>query len=199
MSVGTKESSDGREVTTVGTSRDVPTEGGFDDFYRREYGAICAYLRSAGAEWEEARDVAQDAMMLLTRQWSSVEQPWAWLRTVAMRIFLKKRDAEARDLRRWLRDLPSLIRDLDDETSDLGFVGHAGAPADQTLLHRVVLDAIGRMPQHRRTVSVLYFMEDWTTTQIADYMGVSQSTVRSHVQAARDQLQRLVEREVYPY
>lgn len=44
------------------------------------------------------------------------------------------------------------------------------------------------MPQVRQRVAFLKWGEEWSSAEIADLLGISQSTVRAHLKLARDEL-----------
>jgi RNA polymerase sigma-70 factor, ECF subfamily len=47
---------------------------------------------------------------------------------------------------------------------------------------------IAKMPEARQRVAFLRWGEEWTSAEIAELLGVSQSTVRAHLKLARDEL-----------
>jgi RNA polymerase sigma factor (sigma-70 family) len=58
----------------------------------------------------------------------------------------------------------------------------------------VVRDCLDRQPPRRRAVGVLYLLEEFEYPEIAETLGMSCSTVRSHVQRLREALQPLINR-----
>ena len=44
------------------------------------------------------------------------------------------------------------------------------------------------MPKTRQRIAFLKWGEDWSSAEIAELMGISQSTVRAHLKLARDEL-----------
>lgn len=49
-------------------------------------------------------------------------------------------------------------------------------------------DRIAKMPEARQRVAFLRWGEEWSSAEIADLLGISQSTVRAHLKLARDEL-----------
>jgi RNA polymerase sigma factor (sigma-70 family) len=47
---------------------------------------------------------------------------------------------------------------------------------------------IAKMPEVRQRVACLRWGEEWSSGEIAELLGISQSTVRAHLKAARDEL-----------
>ena len=72
--------------------------------------------------------------------------------------------------------------------------GRSG-PAQEThnrALSSIVLqrcwDRIAEMPEARQRIAFLKWSEEWTSSEIADLLGISQSTVRAQLKLARDDL-----------
>jgi RNA polymerase sigma-70 factor (ECF subfamily) len=57
-------------------------------------------------------------------------------------------------------------------------------------------DRIAKMPAARQRVAFLKWGEDWSSADIADLLGITQSTVRAHLKLARDELAEEVGPEV---
>ena len=53
-------------------------------------------------------------------------------------------------------------------------------------------EMIRMMPEARQRVAFLKWGEDWSTAEIAELMGIKQSTVRVHLKLARDELMAAV-------
>jgi RNA polymerase sigma-70 factor (ECF subfamily) len=49
-------------------------------------------------------------------------------------------------------------------------------------------DRIAKMPAARQRVAFLRWGEEWSSAEVAELLGVSQSTVRAHLKLARDEL-----------
>lgn len=49
-------------------------------------------------------------------------------------------------------------------------------------------DRIAKMPETRQRVAFLKWGEEWSSAEIAELLGISQSTVRVHLKLARDEL-----------
>ena len=58
----------------------------------------------------------------------------------------------------------------------------------------VVRDFLDRQPLRRRAVGALYFLEGFDYIEIAEVLGMSRSTARTHVQRLRGTLQPLIDR-----
>lgn len=72
-------------------------------------------------------------------------------------------------------------------------------PGNQALGRIALLkcwSAITQMPATRREVAYLRWYREWTTSEIAECMGIAPTTVRGHVKMARDELFAQVGAEV---
>ncbi|MEU8138193.1 RNA polymerase sigma factor [Streptodolium elevatio] len=54
-------------------------------FYRQEFTALCRFLYRRGADFDDVRDIAQEAMQDLWLQWDAIYAPRSWIRVVASR------------------------------------------------------------------------------------------------------------------
>ena len=61
------------------------TGNGFDLFFRERFARTVVLLIAMGASRADAEDAAQEAMVLAWRQWDSVHEPSAWVRTANAR------------------------------------------------------------------------------------------------------------------
>jgi len=66
------------------------------------------------------------------------------------------------------------------------------ALADQNLNEQELLDLIGELPVGYRTVFNLYAIEGYTHSEIAELMGITESTSKSQLHRARALLQKMV-------
>lgn len=148
---------------------------GFDDFFREHFLRLVLFVMKLGASREEAEDAAQEAMCRAYRYWSEIDSPPAWTRVVAERVFLS-----------------SSVRARKEQ--NMAVTWNASEPATgPPLLHGEageVLKALGRLPYWQRKVMAWHY-DGYTAREIADITGKPESTIRSHLRHAREQL-RLV-------
>ena len=62
---------------------------GFDSFFRERFGRTVVLLIAMGADQADAEDATQEAMILAWNQWCMIHEPAAWVRTVAVRTYLR--------------------------------------------------------------------------------------------------------------
>ena len=145
-------------------------------------GRLIAVLRGLGASEPDAEEVVQEAFARLLVHWDqarSFDEPVAWVRTVAVRIFISRQRRHSSDRRAVLR-----------------LVGRRVAPPVEPNVERLVMaQALARLPGLQRTVLVLHYMEDLPVEAIARTLDVPVGTVKSRLSRGRDALQDLLNTE----
>jgi RNA polymerase sigma-70 factor (ECF subfamily) len=147
----------------------------FTEFYQASYGRVVALVAAVVGERHQAEDIAQEAFARALTRWSRVARydlPEAWVRRVALRLTI--------DAHRRTRRAALLSRRL---------AGPRGEVADP-LAATALSVALMRLPLPQRQAVVLYYLADLPVNDIARDCGVSVSTVRTRLAAARQRLER---------
>lgn len=142
----------------------------FSVFYRREYAGVTTLTMVLTRSPAAAEDLSQDAFLRAHRDWDRVgryEHPGAWVRRVATNLALsrfRRLRAEARALLR----LAGIERsgELDSEATE--FWGE-----------------VRRLPRRQAQVVALHYVEDRSVDDIADTLGITAASVKTHLQRAR--------------
>jgi RNA polymerase sigma-70 factor (ECF subfamily) len=123
-----------------------------------------------GASKADAEDVVQEAMLEALVHWDKIGEPVPWLRTVVLRKYW----ALARNRK---LEVPLEEAGVDDPVtgSDLGIY------ADE---EQQVLRVLRELPSQQRAVTALCY-DGMETHEIAELVGISPATVRSHLRHAR--------------
>ncbi len=100
------------------------------------------------------------------------------------------RSRSFRDSRRALRDTDSLDRQRpEDSTHPAELLPDSGGGAEQDLVacerRRSVREAVDSLGEPRRTVVSMFYSQDRSYSEIAEALGVSPTTVKRHLGAAR--------------
>ena len=125
-----------------------------------------------------AEDITQDAFVQLLLHWRKVsgyERPDAWVRRVAIRLAIRHLRRESR--RSWVE-------------------GAADQPVSATEPDPDLAAAVRTLPPKQRAVLVLFYFEDRPMKEIAELMGISESTGFVHLHRARSRLASLLGEEV---
>jgi RNA polymerase sigma factor (sigma-70 family) len=159
----------------------------FVDFYKttshRTFGT--AY-RAAGGNSYVAEDATQEAYMVMLKRWLDNKKPEGDLCRYVVGIAVRKvvDFYRSRD-----REVPLEV-EHDWGSHEPGY----GKVLDTRTVLPVVRDLLDRQPLRRRAVGVLYFLEEFDYPEIAETLGISCSTARTHVQRLREVLQPLIDR-----
>jgi RNA polymerase sigma factor (sigma-70 family) len=143
----------------------------FDEFYRAEMATLVRFVRRYGADVYAAADAAQDAFAEAYPQWNTIENPRAWLRLVACRIYYRRR----------LRETPvEEVPDrpvIYDDTVELREQG------------RRVFEALAALPERQRQV-MAWHLDGYDNTEIAQHLRITEAAVRQNLCRGRKALKR---------
>jgi RNA polymerase sigma factor (sigma-70 family) len=156
--------------TVPGTSA---AEAAFEGFYRAEFRAVVAVVHSLTGRRDVAEEIAQDAFVITHDRWSRVagyDRPGDFVRRVALNralSALRRRGAEHRALERWQ--------------------GRAAAPPDDVRAddETGLWAAVRRLPARQAQAVALLYVEDQPIPRIAEILGCSENTVKTHLKRAR--------------
>jgi RNA polymerase sigma factor (sigma-70 family) len=152
----------------------------FDTFFREQFSRIVVLLISIGASQSTAEDATQEAMILAWNQWASIREPTAWVRTVAVRSFL-----------RIVRGNGAQMVPLDESIPDpVGNDGLGNFEEEQ----QQVLRLLRALPAGQRAVTALYY-DGLNCEEIAEVLGKRPATVRSNLRYARESLREVIASE----
>lgn len=125
-------------------------------------------------DWNLAQDAAQEACVIVLRKVRSLRRPAAfdsWLYRIVMRECARVRRRHKSEQR------PAFERSLD--TFD-------AATLD-------VWKALAALPDDLRDVTILFYIEDFTSAEIAAVLGIAHPTIRTRLTRARERLRSLLQ------
>lgn len=156
------------------------------DAYRAHYRKLVGQLYALTRDLAEAQDVVHEAYaraLARPARFLAVQDPEAWLRTVAMNV------ARTRYRRRWILDRLLLA----------GRVDRPEQTVPDLSPDRVVLvAALRRLPRRTREAIVLHHLADLPVDEVAVALGVSAGTVKSRLSRGRAALARHLADEPNP-
>ncbi len=158
--------------------RRVVADTSFEGFYRRYFPRAVA-LAHALAGSRVAEDIAQEALWATFKRWDELEAPERWLfRVVAnrSRSVLRRSYAEARAIRRLAGRTRDVV-ELPEPTEEFWAV-------------------VRRLPRRQAQTVALVFIEDLSTSDVAEILGCAEATVRVHLHRAKQRLAERFEAEV---
>jgi RNA polymerase sigma-70 factor (sigma-E family) len=152
------------------------------ELFETEYRSLVGLAALLVDERAAAEDVVQEAFVRLHRSWSKLRDPAsapAWLRSTVLN--LARSGLRRRLLARRLPHVPQ----PDSASAEAG----ALARADR----RAVLDALRALPRRQHEVLALRYFADHSEQEIADLLGISPGSVKTHAHrgltALRDALE----------
>jgi len=143
----------------------------FETFYASTYPAVVRLTFVLTGRLATAEELAQEAFVAAFDRWNTVgrmDQPGAWVRRVAtnraISAWRRLRGEAAVARRLWNERTPAmLIPERDEE----------------------VWEAVRKLPRRQSQVVALIVVEDRTTREVADILGCSEDSVRTHLRRAR--------------
>jgi RNA polymerase sigma factor (sigma-70 family) len=151
-----------------------PPDGGSEDFFRAHYRDLVRHLMYRGASKEDAQDAVGESLETLLRHWDTVEDPLAWSKTVAFRIFLKKRRHLAREC----------LTAVGDDGADLEFDDPALSLWED---REWVMQWLKGLPPRQAEVIAL-MVDGWTRAEISDFFDRAPEAIRQSIHEARKRL-----------
>lgn len=170
------------QVVEVGLTE---READFAAFFRAEYPGIVALATAVTGDRQAGEDVAAETMSRAYQRWERVsdfERPGAWARRVAINLLHSRRRRLGSEVRALLRLRSGTEPGVDDGSDRV-----AGADRFQQLL--------APLAPRQRTAAALHYLDDLPVAEIADLMGCTEGTVKSHLHAARAAIARTIEEQ----
>ena len=153
---------------------DELTSAAFETFFRREYPAMVALAAAVSRTPHTAEDLAQEAMLRARRHWDRIgafDKPGTWVRRVTINLSVDSRRGVVREAKARLA----------------WWEGREPTEQPQALDPDLLVALHALSPQQRAAVS-LHYLEDRSTSEIADLLGCSESTARVHLHRGRQAL-----------
>ena len=163
--------------------------GAFDQFVSRYGDKLYGFSVRMCGEREDARDTVQDTLFQAYRSLKELKEPKAlrsWLYRVASNACLMKRRKGKFEPEREL-SLEELMP-WDASGASLEIPDGSGLPEEEVLreeARRKVREAIRALPAHYRIVLVLRDMEHLSTKEVAESLGLPETTVKMRLHRAR--------------
>lgn len=145
----------------------------FEQFYAAEFDRVFDSAYSYSGDQQAALDASQEAFARAFARWRRLSRhDWAgaWVTTTALNVLRRTFRSAARE-----RPTP------------LGNV--AADPAQRVDL----LAALRSLPPRQRQAATLFYVADLPVFVVAEAMGLSEGTVKSHLSRAREHMRRRLE------
>ncbi len=170
----------GKAPATTGDIPVIAAVEEFDRFYTRELPGVLALCYAVTRGRQHAEEVAQEAFYRAYRDWQDIgrlDHRAAWIRRVALNLSYSR-------LRRWRAEARALVR-----------LGPAVAAPEITPETESYWEHVRALPPRQAQVTALAILEDRSTADIAEILGIEESTVRVHLARARKKLASALDEE----
>jgi RNA polymerase sigma factor, sigma-70 family len=161
--------------------RSAAVVAAYTAFYRAQTSGLVRFLVWMGARLPDAADIAQEAMIEAYRRWETIEQPKAWIRRIASRLYLRR-----------LAVVEEPVEQMD---------GRPLLPASHDLTeweqHAEIRRLLALLPPRQRQV-LAWTYDGYQPHEIADELGITPEAVRSSLKLARRTLAEQLPRENGP-
>ena len=145
----------------------------FEEFAAARMPAVLKFAAVLAGDRATAEDLAQEVLIRAYSRWDRIgglDRPELYVRKMILNEFLSWR-------RRSARQIPAGDRTLEP-------VNSAPDHATEYTEREALLGELGKLPRRQRAVLVLRYYEDRADTEIAELLGCSPGTVRSHASRA---------------
>jgi RNA polymerase sigma-70 factor (ECF subfamily) len=158
--------------------RDRDFEAAVREHARHVYRVAQVVLRNH----HDAEDAVQETFMRLLRQkgsWAGIHNPRAWLGKTAWRVALDRR-------------LQAVAVSLEEAADVVATLRASGASAEEIAAHSQMLALVERLiaslPKELRDPLTLSTVEELTSAEIGDVLGIPEGSVRERISRARNLL-----------
>jgi RNA polymerase sigma-70 factor (ECF subfamily) len=165
---------------TARPARVVPAS--FEGLFNLHYERLVRALTVVAGDREVAADAVQDAFVKAHLHWNRIsgyDDPSGWVRRVAIN---RLRD-EHRRTRRKRRALER-IRSQPTASNEVPELDEFAR-------------LLAALPRQQRLTTALYYVDALSVAEIADTLGISEGTVKSHLHDARGRLRPILENEAH--
>jgi RNA polymerase sigma-70 factor (ECF subfamily) len=163
------------EALLSADAKDREFEAAVREHGRHVYRVAQAVLRNH----HDAEDAVQETYLRFLRQqrkWAGIRNPRAWLARTAWRVALDRRRQP-------------MVVSLEDAVDVVGTLRSAGASAEQVAVHGQTLALVERLisslPRELRGPLTLSTVEELTSAEIGEVLGIPEGSVRERVSRAR--------------
>lgn len=167
---------DGFDQDSPDDSPVVAAREPFEAFFRREYRSVLGLALVLCGHRAVAEELTMDGFEAALRNWktvSTLDSPGAWVRKVVSNASVsryRRLAAEARARLRMSGESAGSVSDWGDNTD--------------------VWEAVRRLPRRQVQTVALFYVEGYGRREIAELLGISDESVKTHLDRARKKLEQ---------
>lgn len=171
--------------------------GAFEDLVRLAGGRMLAVARRMMAREEDAQDAVQDAFLSALKsldRFDGRSQLTTWLHRITVNACLMKLRTQRRRPEAAIEDLlPAFAEDGHARVPATAWKPEAGSGIEGAETRALVRAKIAELPEQYRTVLVLRDLEELSTEEAAQVLGISENAVKTRLHRARQALRTLLD------
>jgi RNA polymerase sigma-70 factor, ECF subfamily len=175
-------------------------ETAYEELVRTNGGRMLAVARRLLSSEEDARDAVQEAFLQAFRALAQFESSCrlsTWLHRIVMNAALMKLRSRRRHPEGSIEELlPRFGADGHRISGDVAEGDLEDVKLEKDELRQVVRRCIARLPEHYRTVLVLRDINELSTQEASELLGLSRDAVKTRLHRARQALQKLLQVEL---
>ena len=163
----------------------------WEEIYRQQSPKLLGLCRRYVRDTSRAEDLMHDAFLTAIRKQESFAGTGAlegWLRQIALNTVLMHLRQEKKLTQLLQNDIPDSQEEVSDDSIETPKAIILAADFDRADF----ASAIEMLPEHHQLVFNLYVFEDYSHKQIADSLGISIGTSKSHLARARKKIQHIL-------
>ena len=169
-------------------------DAAFGNLVEKYQKSVHAFIWRQIGDYHHAEDIMQDAFLQAYQKLSTLKNPnqfAGWLYVIANRLCIdwlrkQKRRQEQKLVMQSLEDIPA---EEIEASSYTHYVSEQGATESTERCHALVKKLLAKLPESERAVVTLFYLNEMSTKEIGEFMGVSVNTITSRLQRARKRLQ----------
>lgn len=169
----------------------------FDELVRATGGRIMAVCRRMLGQEDDVLDAVQETFLNAYRSFSSFDgrsQITTWLHRIAVNACLMKRRSQRRRRERSIDDfLPTFLEDGHQTNSSRAWKPSDACGIEQADVRTLVRARIDELPEQYRIVLMLRDIEELSTEETAEALGMTVSGVKTRLHRARQALRGLLD------
>lgn len=169
----------------------------FDELVRAAGGRMLAVARRMMHREDDAHDAVQDAFLSAFKsldRFDGRSQLTTWLHRITINACLMKLRSQRRRPARAIEDLlPAFVEDGHQLKSSLSWKPAPDSGIESLETRDLVRSKIAELPEQYRVVLVLRDIEELTTEEAAEALGMTENAVKTRLHRARQALRTLLE------